>query len=68
MIPDLSNMDEVRCPDCGKPLVITDLPGNRSRFEGCGRDCRDLYILPDGCISVGPVNGLQFIYQPRLAA
>jgi ssDNA-binding Zn-finger/Zn-ribbon topoisomerase 1 len=65
MKPDLREMDEVCCPDCGKPLVITKHTNGRARFDGCGRNCRDVYQLPDGCISIGPQYGLQFIYKPK---
>jgi hypothetical protein len=65
MKPDLREMDEVCCPDCGKPLVIAQLAGGRYRFDGCGRNCRDVYHLPDGCISFGPQYGLQFVYKPK---
>lgn len=68
MKPDLREMDEVCCPDCGKPLVITKLADGRARFDGCGRNCRDVYHLPDGCISFGPQYGLQFIYRPKAVA
>jgi hypothetical protein len=65
MKPDLREMAEVCCPDCGKPLVITKLADGRARFDGCGRNCRDMYQLPEGCISFGPQYGLQFIYKPK---
>jgi ssDNA-binding Zn-finger/Zn-ribbon topoisomerase 1 len=68
MKPDLREMDEVCCPDCGKPLIITKLADGRARFDGCGRNCCDVYQIPDGCISFGPQYGLQFIYKPKAVA
>jgi len=59
----LNQRTEVPCPECGKPLVI-GLREGRPRFEGCGRDCLDVYNIPDGCIAVGPVDGPLFLYGP----
>ena len=65
VMPDLSRMEEVCCPDCNKPLVIAPLPENRARFVGCGRGCRETWNVPEGSISFGVQGGLMFIYKPK---
>jgi hypothetical protein len=67
MNPDISNMDEVCCPDCGKPLVVTVLENGQSKFDGCGRGCRLLCDIPQGSIMFGAKGAPMFIYKPRAA-
>jgi len=65
MAPDLSKMDEVRCPDCGQPLfieLIPDQPGC-ARFGSCRCD-RQVYEVPD-CVMFGIQGGPLFLYAPR---
>lgn len=64
MIPDLSRMKEVVCPDCGKPLVVTQVEGipNRCVLEGCGCG-REVFDLPD-CTLAGLRGGPLFLYVP----
>jgi hypothetical protein len=64
MMPDLSRRDELCCPDCGKPLVITPLTETRARFDGCGRGCRESWDIPHGSIMFGVQGGLMFCYGP----
>ena len=62
MIHDLSKMEEVKCPDCGRPLIIVpagDEP-SRYKFEGC-RCGREQFILPD-MIAAGFGVGPLFLY------
>jgi len=61
---DLNKRSELCCPKCGKPLVAESLSEERVRFLGCGRDCLDVYIIPDGSVVFGPVGGTTFIYGP----
>jgi hypothetical protein len=61
----LADREEVCCPDCRKPLVVSALPDGKRRFDACGRDCREVYDIPGDCILLGPEGGLMFIYQPR---
>jgi hypothetical protein len=63
LVMDLSNMEEVHCPKCGKPLVVTDLPDGRARFDGC--ECQDAYNMPKGSIIFGAKGGLKTIYKPK---
>jgi len=64
---DLSERKEVCCADCNKPLVVTPLADDSLRFDACGRDCRDLYNIPEDCILFGPKDGPLFIYRPKRA-
>jgi uncharacterized protein YbaR (Trm112 family) len=61
----LAGREEVCCPDCKKPLVVSALPDGKRRFDACGRDCREVYNIPDDCILLGPEGGLMFIYQRK---
>lgn len=63
----LGGREEICCPDCKRPLVVSALPDGKHRFDGCGRNCRELYDLPDDCIIFGPVGGVMTIYQPKRA-
>jgi hypothetical protein len=63
---DLDKRTELCCPKCGKPLLIEPLSENRSRFLGCGRDCLDIYMIPNGSVAFGPLGGPQFLYGPAL--
>lgn len=66
-VPNLSQMEEVLCPDCRKPLVIVPVEriANRYRFDGC-RCAREEFELPD-CIAAGFGDGPLFIYKPKSA-
>lgn len=63
--PDLSQMEEVRCPDCQKQLLIAPVPDkrNRYRFDGCVCG-REEFDLPD-CIAAGISGAPLFLYKPR---
>ena len=68
MEPDISKMEEYRCPECGKPVLVSSLPDGRSRIEGCGPNCkRQTYDIPRGSIVVGPEDGPKSIYKPKAA-
>jgi len=64
-VPNLSEMDEVRCPDCGKPLVVTlaEHNPNQAVFDGCGCG-RKIYNVPDGILA-GFSRGPFFLYVPK---
>ena len=69
MGPDLSNMEELICPDCKNPLVIVAAPTtekpNRVRFDGC-RCGREHFDLPKVLITLlGPEGSPFFLYMPR---
>lgn len=64
MFPDLRNMEEITCPDCGHPLIVVpveDVPG-RHLFEGC-RCGREHFVIPD-CIVAGFEGAPKFLYKP----
>ncbi len=63
MNPDLGQMEEVRCPDCQKQLIIVPVPDkpNRYRFDGC--NCgREQFDLPDSLVA-GIKGGPLFLYK-----
>jgi hypothetical protein len=64
-IDSLREREELCCPDCKKPLVIRQMPDGSSRFEGCGRNCRPLYHIPDDNILFGALGAPLFIYVPK---
>jgi hypothetical protein len=63
---ELNKRKEVQCPTCGKPLVFEVLADGQTRFLGCGRDCFDVYHIPDGSISFG-MGDMLFVYGPAHA-
>jgi uncharacterized protein YbaR (Trm112 family) len=69
MIPDLSKMEEVRCPDCKRPLVVMPNPDdpNRATLVGCRCGRQDSYQIPD-CIIAGFEGGPMFLYTERAQA
>ena len=68
MEPTVSNMKEFRCPECGKPVLVTDLPNNQARMD-CSPDCKcKTYLIPRGSILNGPKEGPKFIYTPKPTA
>jgi hypothetical protein len=62
---DLSKMEEVKCPDCGRPLIIVPAGDDPSRykFEGC-RCGREEFILPI-IIAAGFGEGPLLLYAQR---
>lgn len=64
-VPNFSEMEEITCPDCGKPLIAVPIEGetNRFRFEGC-RCSKDRYHLPD-CFIAGFLGGPMTFYKPK---
>ena len=63
MMPDLSQMEEIVCPKCRKPLTVTVLANWRARFNGCSCPDREIHEVPD-CVMAGFGN-LLFLYKPR---
>ena len=51
MMPDLSNMEPVICPDCEQQLFVITLKDNPSRAEmrGCKCDCK-VYEIPTSIV------------------
>ena len=66
MIPDLSKMEEVRCPDCQKQLIVVPVPDkpNRYRFDGCTTCGREQFELPD-FINAGFKGSALFLYKQK---
>jgi hypothetical protein len=61
----LEGREEVTCPICTRPLVISPLPDGKRRFDACGRNCLPVYYVPDDSIAFGPADGVMFIYHRR---
>jgi hypothetical protein len=67
MIPDLSKMEEVRCPDCHTPVAFSQVGGPSStsfELQGC-RCNRAVYDLPDGGGLFGISGGLFTLLVPK---
>jgi hypothetical protein len=67
MHPDLSKMEEVKCPNCHRPLIIVPVGDNPNhyRFEGC-RCGRGEFVLPD-MTAAGIAGGPMFLYKEKAA-
>ena len=65
VVPNFSEMEEITCSDCGKPLIAIPIEGesNRFRFEGC-RCNKETYVLPN-CFIAGFSGGPMSFYKPR---
>jgi hypothetical protein len=64
--PNLGEMNEVVCQDCGKPLSIApdENDTGKASFNGC--NCgREVYELPAGCVAAGFGGGPLFLYVPK---
>ncbi len=63
MFPDLSQMEEITCPDCGHPLFFVPVKGtDKHVFEGC-RCGREHFDIPD-CVVAGFEHAPKFLYRP----
>jgi hypothetical protein len=64
---DINKRSELCCAVCGKPLVAeaTETKG-RLRLIGCGRNCQDVYDIPDGSVFFGLEGAPQFLYGPAV--
>jgi hypothetical protein len=62
---DLDKRKELHCPKCGKPLVIYQTAEGCARFAGCGRNCLELYDIPDGSVAFGVAGTPHFLSAPR---
>ena len=62
---DLSQMEEIKCPDCGSPLFALPVDGGSQRhtFQGC-RCGREHFELPD-CVVAGFEGAPKFFYVPK---
>jgi hypothetical protein len=63
---DLDKRTELSCPKCGRPLVIEHVDPDHAHFLGCGRDCFEVYNIPDGSVAFGPVGAPLFLYGPAI--
>jgi hypothetical protein len=64
--PNLSDMNEVVCQNCGKPLVMTPHENDpaKATFDGC--NCgREIYDLPADFVVAGFSGGPLFLYSPK---
>ncbi len=61
----LEGREEVTCPICARPLVVSPLPEGKARFIGCGRDCVPVYWVPEDSVILGAEGGLMFVYQRK---
>jgi hypothetical protein len=63
--PDLRDMNEVCCPDCGRPLVVevSEHDPNKAIFEGCRCGSKG-FNVPNG-IFFGLSRGPLFLYVPK---
>ncbi len=68
MSPDLREMVEVCCSDCGTPIVVSpvDHTLNSFRVDGC-RCERERYDLPPVIALFGPVGGPLTFFAPKAA-
>jgi len=63
--PNLSQMEEIVCPDCGKPLFAVPSESNSGRYQFVGCNCnKEVYELPD-CIMAGLAGGPMFFYKEK---
>jgi hypothetical protein len=61
----LEGREEVTCPICARPLVVTEQPNGKSRFDGCGRDCVPVYWVPEDSIILGPQGCTMIVYRKK---
>ena len=63
---DLKDLEELRCPECHKPLVIVPVEGStdKFRFLGCACPDKEEFFLPP-TIAFGPKRGPMFLYVPK---
>ncbi len=59
--PDLSKMEQIRCPDCDRPWVLERADNTyKLRCSGCDRRTFD---LPPKFLAYGQEGGLLFLYR-----
>ena len=63
--PDLSQMAEVKCPDCGQQLFILREGREAKATMGSCRCAREAYEIPMGTVAHGIQGTPQFLYAPR---
>jgi hypothetical protein len=61
----LSGREEVNCPICERPLVVSLKPDGGYRFDGCSRKCEPMYWVPEDSIVFGPVGGALTIWRRK---
>jgi hypothetical protein len=61
----LEGYEEEKCPICRKPLVVTPLPDGQSRFDGCGRGCAPMYVVPENSQLVGVEGAPKAVFRKR---
>jgi hypothetical protein len=61
----LEGREEVNCPICKHPLLVSPQPDGKYRFDGCNRKCLPMYWVPEDSIVLGPVGGVMTIYRRK---
>ncbi len=63
---DLNELEEVQCPTCQRPFVLTPVPGkpNTYVFDGCRCNQQEFY-LPEVVGSVGIEGGQMFLVRRK---
>jgi hypothetical protein len=60
-------VEEMMCPDCGKPFAAEPVDGepNRCQFVGC-RCVKEMFDLPEAVGTVGVRGGLMFFVRKKI--
>lgn len=61
----LGGREEVNCPICERPLVVSPQPDGKCRFDGCSRKCQPMYWVPEDSIVFGPQGGAMTIWRRK---
>src|SRR5258706_15985796 len=61
----LEGREEVLCPICSRPLVVSPLADGKVRFDGCGRNCVPMYWVLEDSIILGPQGGAMTVYRRK---
>jgi hypothetical protein len=61
----LGGREEVNCPICERPLVVSPKPDGSSRFDGCARQCQPMYWIPEDSIVSGSQGGAMTIWRRK---
>jgi len=64
---DVTQLEEMTCPDCGKPFAAEPVDGepNRYKFVGC-RCVKRTFELPEAVGTIGVAGGLMFFVRKKV--
>ena len=62
---DLSEMEEQRCPDCHRPLMLVPVDQKQNTYVIHCACNRPEFIIPDGAIPAGIEGGPLFLYTKK---